>query len=229
MALFSDNMLTPLEPGKRAYRIYDERCPGLFLEVLPSGLKKWRLRREIDGRRRQVTLGTYPGLTIAKARKLAESPAESASSFSGLAMAWRAAHGASLSRLSADILNRVVLPALGAMEPARITSTDILIKVIRPLAEAGDLDGAARARRVCGEIFRFGQATGLAACDPAASLPELIHRTVTGRITPVIDPMAPTAAGLPQGHTIEARPHHYLVKRNPRLAGLNYDPSHPGR
>jgi hypothetical protein len=47
-------------------------------------------------------------------------------------------------------------------------------------------------------------------------------------MTPVIDPMAQGAASPPHGQAIEARPHHYAVKRNPKLAGLIYDPSHPG-
>jgi hypothetical protein len=114
------------------------------------------------------------------------------------------------------------------MDPAKISGTDILIKIIRPLAEGGDLKGAGLAQRVCSGVFRLGLATGLVPADPAAGLPELAHQTITGRLTPVIDPMVQAADSAQRGHPIEARPHHYAVKRNPRLAGLTYDPSRPG-
>ena len=45
---------------------------GLYLTVSPGGSKAWMLRIAIDGRRRDVGLGVYPTISLAKARQLAE-------------------------------------------------------------------------------------------------------------------------------------------------------------
>ncbi len=45
---------------------------GLYLTVSPGGSKAWMLRIAIDGRRRDVGLGVYPTISLAKARQLAD-------------------------------------------------------------------------------------------------------------------------------------------------------------
>ncbi len=45
--------------------------PGLALQVLPSGGRTWILRAVIGGRRREMGLGGYPGVTLARARESA--------------------------------------------------------------------------------------------------------------------------------------------------------------
>ena len=42
---------------------------GLYLQVASSGSKSWLYRYQIAGRRRNMGLGGYPGVTLAKARK----------------------------------------------------------------------------------------------------------------------------------------------------------------
>lgn len=41
---------------------------GLFLQVLPSGMKSWRYRYRIAGREGLAVLGTFPSMTLAQAR-----------------------------------------------------------------------------------------------------------------------------------------------------------------
>jgi len=47
---------------------------GLYLEVLPTGGKRWRLkyRRPIDRKETSITFGQYPDITLVKARSLRE-------------------------------------------------------------------------------------------------------------------------------------------------------------
>ncbi len=45
--------------------------PGLALQVLPTGGRTWILRAMIGGRRRDMGLGGYPGVTLAGARDAA--------------------------------------------------------------------------------------------------------------------------------------------------------------
>ena len=44
---------------------------GLYIRIRPNGTKTWVLRRKIRGRTKKTTLGTYPGITLKRARLLA--------------------------------------------------------------------------------------------------------------------------------------------------------------
>lgn len=54
--------------------LLDDQVRGLRLRVYAGGARTWMLayRRREDNRRRQVSLGPYPGVTLKKARQLAE-------------------------------------------------------------------------------------------------------------------------------------------------------------
>ena len=45
---------------------------GLYLRIAPGGSKGWMLRLTIDGKRRDMGLGGYPAVSLARARQLAE-------------------------------------------------------------------------------------------------------------------------------------------------------------
>ncbi len=44
---------------------------GLWLNVSATGTKAWTVRVTVQGRRREIGLGTYPDITLAEARKRA--------------------------------------------------------------------------------------------------------------------------------------------------------------
>ena len=45
---------------------------GLYLNVAPSGSKSWVQRIVIQGRRRDIGLGPYPAVSLARARSIAQ-------------------------------------------------------------------------------------------------------------------------------------------------------------
>ena len=45
---------------------------GLYFRIKPTGSKGWILRYQLDGRRRDMGLGSYPDVSLAEARKKAE-------------------------------------------------------------------------------------------------------------------------------------------------------------
>lgn len=49
------------------YEISDGK--GLSIRVMPTGSKSWIFRYQFDGRGRKMTFGTYPGISLAKARE----------------------------------------------------------------------------------------------------------------------------------------------------------------
>ena len=59
--------LRNLKPKEKAYQESDGG--GLFVELLPSGSKVWRLRYRLFSKQEKVTLGEYPNYSLAAARQ----------------------------------------------------------------------------------------------------------------------------------------------------------------
>ena len=60
------------KPKDKEYTLTDGY--GLFLLVLPTGVKSWRFNyiRPLTKKRTKVSLGTYPALSLAQARSIRE-------------------------------------------------------------------------------------------------------------------------------------------------------------
>jgi integrase len=59
-------------PGANRLEVWDARVPGLVLRMTPAGAASWSVRaRTTDGKRTRPTLGTWPVIGIAEARKRA--------------------------------------------------------------------------------------------------------------------------------------------------------------
>src|ERR1700754_5291188 len=54
------------KPRDRIYRLFDGG--GLYLEVMPKGQRKWRLKYRIHGLEKRLSIGSYPGTSLAEAR-----------------------------------------------------------------------------------------------------------------------------------------------------------------
>lgn len=64
--------LTPAEilaakPREKAYKLLDGG--GLYLEVLTSGGKSWRMKYRMDDRENRITFGQFPEISLKDARK----------------------------------------------------------------------------------------------------------------------------------------------------------------
>lgn len=177
----------------KAYKLSDEK--GLYLYVTPSGKKYWRLKYRYNGKEKLLALGVYPevSLSLARdrrndARKLKASeidPGEhrkvmktasanrATNSFELVAREWFAKHSVNWVASHADKiirrLERDIFPWLGAKPISEITPPDLLI-VLRRIEERGSIETAHRAMGNCGQIFRYGVATGRAERDPSQDL-----------------------------------------------------------
>ena len=60
------------KPRRGRQEIPDGLLPGLYLVVQPSGSRSWAVRYRINGRSAKHTLGRYPAIDLATARKLGE-------------------------------------------------------------------------------------------------------------------------------------------------------------
>lgn len=66
----ADTAIRTAKPKEAAYRITDGA--GLYLLVKPDGAKWWRLDYTIEGKRKTLSMGTYPDTTLSAARRKAE-------------------------------------------------------------------------------------------------------------------------------------------------------------
>jgi integrase len=177
-----------LKPQAKTYLVIDEKC--LYLAVYPTGTKAWRFRYQIDGRRNQIALGEYPDLKLADARDKArefrlmvrdgQDPAEvrkaatpRGETFEEVAREW---HSNNVGRwtpgYAEDILHRLklyIFPDLGS-RPIKAISAPELLSVLRKLEAQNLLETAKRQKQVCGQVFRYGIATGRCERDPSADL-----------------------------------------------------------
>ena len=65
--MLTDTKLKALRPREKLYRVTDER--GLCVEVPPTGSRLWRFRYRHNGKARMLSLGEWPGVSLAQARE----------------------------------------------------------------------------------------------------------------------------------------------------------------
>ena len=189
----SDTKARNAKPKAKSYKIADGE--GLFLVVMPSGSKYWRLRYFFAGKEKLLALGVYPDVSLADARDrraqarrvlaAGNDPAEakkeakrlsllrSANSFETIAREWydKRKHewAASSAKTMLARLEQHVLPKLGPRPVAEITAPEVLA-VLRIVEERGTLETAHRVMQICAHIFMYAIATGRAERNPVPDL-----------------------------------------------------------
>ncbi len=173
---------------------------GLILIVSPCGGKWWRYRYRLDGKDRQLSLGTYPAMSLSQARTArdqaatlkargmdplgekheAEAHAKGETygdTMAALAQDWfKSASTNWTPKNSERVWGRIqnnVLPVIGRRDPRSIEPIDIL-NVVKPVEERGAIETAHRVRGYCSRIFRYGVASQRADRDPAADIKDAI-------------------------------------------------------
>jgi len=168
---------------------------GLYLEVHPAGGKHWRWKYRHAGKEKRLSLGTYPSVTLAKARlardaarlTLAEGvdPVQAKSdaklakrlrlgtSFEAVARTWFEDWKGPRSPRHADyVLRRLesdVFPALGRKPVGEVTAPQLLAMAKR-IESRGAIDIAKRALQTCGQVLRYAVAHGQLERNPAADV-----------------------------------------------------------
>ena len=72
MAKLTDKAVENQKPGPKRKEVPDAAMPGLYLLVQPSGAKSWAYRYRFGRKTRKLTLGRYPKVGLAGARKAFE-------------------------------------------------------------------------------------------------------------------------------------------------------------
>lgn len=176
------------KPKDKPYRISDGN--GLYLYIPASGKKVWQLRYQFEGKEKIHTVGKYPEIGPADARNIAfEVKRDLAIGLNPAAkkkqqdkvpdtfgsiyeewykhkkQVWSEGYAVELQRMfEADILPYIGKMAMDDIEPMT------LLKVLRRFEERGAMERANKARRRCGEVFRYAVVTGRAKYNPAPDL-----------------------------------------------------------
>lgn len=181
------------KPKEKAYKLADGA--GLYLEVVPSGSRYWRMKYRFNGKEKRMAFRVYPAVSLAQARalrdeakkKLAEGIDPSFAkkeeklvrdvrlhnTFQAVALEW---HGTKVSRWSegyaSDIIeafNKDIFPYIG-QQPVNEIKPLVLLNVLRRMESRGATEKAKKVRQRCSEVFRYAIVTGRAEYNPAADL-----------------------------------------------------------
>ncbi len=70
--ILTDARIRSEKPSEKRREVPDGKIGGLYLVVQPSGARSWAVRYRVDGTPKKLTIGPYPGIDLATARKRAQ-------------------------------------------------------------------------------------------------------------------------------------------------------------
>ncbi|TAU29785.1 DUF4102 domain-containing protein [Rhizobium ruizarguesonis] len=176
---------------------------GLYLYVSAAGGKSWRLDYNFFGKRKTLTIGSYPSVTLAEARsqrdeakrKLAEGIDPSLAKKRHQLEA-KAAAGNTFGLVADEFIEKlrrdkraeptitkntwmlkVLAAKLGPYPITQITAKDVLA-VLTSIEKSGRVESALATRSTIGRVFRYAIATARAETDPTSALRGALQRHV---------------------------------------------------
>ena len=190
------------KPSDKHQKLFDGN--GLYLHILPSGGKAFRLKYRVAGKEKIFTIGKYPEISLLEAREKAiaarkmliagvdpqedknkaKSLAKDQFSFEFVAKEWHENKIATWAeRHAEDIMERMVknlFPYIGHKNIASIDAP-LLLEQKRRIEGRGSIEVARRVRNIASQVFCYGVATGRCDRYPAA---EIRGALKTRRATP---------------------------------------------
>jgi hypothetical protein len=189
----TDKACKAAKPKDKPYKLSDGG--GLYLEVMPSGSKCWRLKYRVTGKEKRLALGVYPVVGLADAREGRQKAKKqlvqgvdpsnakkvqkreiiknAANTFKALALEW---HEKQLNRWSLvhalNVMRRFevdIFPYIGHRPVSEIDAPELL-EMLRRIENRGALDVTARVKQISGQVFRYGIATGRCQRDLSGDL-----------------------------------------------------------
>lgn len=209
----SDIQVRNLKPREKAYKVSD--FEGLFVLVKLNGSKLWQFKYRMDGKERLLSIGVYPDVSLAQARKAKESARASIAAGIDPSAAKqqekrqrREVSGQTFERLGAEFLSKqrkegrsaatlskteyhlkLASRDFGRMPITEITAP-IILKTLRKVEAKGNYETAQRLRSRIGSIFRYAVASGIADTDPTYALRDALIRPTRKHRAAIIEPKA---------------------------------------
>ena len=193
--MLTDAQVRKIKPAEKKTKYSDEK--GMYLEVTPSGGRFWRLKYRFNGRESTLTIGSYPEISLAQARRARDEAriqlynnidpnalkmqrlqqTDESTLFKSLAMEWMEDRKAVIKETTylrdLSVFEKDLFPALGDMPIDQIKGKDVLA-CAKKIEERGALEMAKRSTPLAGRIFRFAIRKGLIENDPTPHLHEAL-------------------------------------------------------
>lgn len=177
----------------KSYKIFDGG--GLYLEIMPTGKKLWRLKYRYLQKEKRISFGNYPLTSLAEARYAREDAKKlllkdidpsaarkekkitltrnAENTFKAIAMEWfdiqkdewSAGHAQKVWRC----LEMNAFPYIGARPLSQIKPPELL-ECLRKVEKRGALEIASKTKQICGQVFRYGIQTGKCEWNAAENL-----------------------------------------------------------
>ncbi|HDS3414138.1 TPA: tyrosine-type recombinase/integrase [Klebsiella quasipneumoniae] len=191
----TNNEILKAKPREKDFTLHDG--DGLFLLVKTTGKKLWRFRyqRPNSGSRTNLSLGSYPALTLATARQIRDQhlttlaqgmdpqqqqelaseqrQIELDSIFSTVAANWFQIKSRSVTEdYAKDIwrsLDKDVFPAIGSI-PVQEIKARTIVEALEPIKARGALETVRRLVQRVNEIMIYAVNTGLIDANPASGV-----------------------------------------------------------
>lgn len=171
---------------------------GLFLQVYPGGGKLWRQKYRVDGREKKLSIGSYPEIGLAEARRRRESAREQLATGKDPSrekqkdkLRGQTLNACTFSLVSAEYCERrkqdghkpwapatakrceyllsLLDNTIGKLPITEIEPADVLAAV-RRIERKGNLESASRTMQLAGAVFRYAVATARLSSDPTRDL-----------------------------------------------------------
>lgn len=209
--MLSDTACKNAKAKDKPYKISDEK--GMFLLINTNGSKYFRLKYRVDGKEKVLALGVYPETSLKQARDKRDEArqqiadgidpsankkavkqakvANAANSFEVVAREWYERNmldkSDSHKKRTLANLERDVYPWLGSRPITDIKAPDLLT-MIRKVEDRGAVETARRILQVCGQVLRYGIATGRLEADVSPALRGSLKPTISGHFGAITDP-----------------------------------------
>ena len=209
----SDIQIRNLKPREKAYKVSD--FEGLFVLVKPNGSKLWQFKYRMFGKERLLSIGIYPEVSLAQARKAKDAaradvaagvdPSEAkqenkrirmeakGQTFAKIGEAFlskQRKEGKSTATLSKTEYHLKLANADFGRKPITEITAPMILKTLRKVEAKGNYETAHRLRARIGSVFRYAVASGVAETDPTYALRDALIRPTRVHRAAIIDPKA---------------------------------------
>ena len=209
----SDIQVRNLKPREKAYKVSD--FEGLFILVKPNGSKLWRMKYRLFGKERLFSIGVYPDVSLAQARKAKEAaramvaseidPSEAKQTEKRIK---REEACQTFQKIGADFLfkqrkegkTKATLDKTAyhlklanqdfGRRPITEITAPMILKTLRKVEAKGNYETAHRLRARIGSVFRYAVASGIAETDPTYALRDALIRPTRIHRAGITDPKA---------------------------------------
>jgi len=193
--MLTDAHVRKIKPLEKKKRYADEK--GLYLEVTPSGGRFRRLKYRFNGRESTLTIGSYPEVSLAQARRTRDGArvqlyknidpnaakndrlqqTDENKLFKTLAMEWMEDRKAVIKENTylrdLSVFEKDIFPVLGDVPIDQIKGKDV-VACAKKIEARGAQEMAKRSIPLVGRIFRFAIRKGLIENDPTPHLQEAL-------------------------------------------------------